>query len=272
DVANGGGGASASPPAAPDDGRDAAGAGDAEARSFNPTADVRVSIPSGLWLRGQGLEVELTGDLELRTVDGRHDIGGELEAERGFYRFLGRTFQVERGAVSFDAGEELDPALDISLTTLLHGALYRVAFGGTLRKPILLLTSEPELPEGDIMAMLLFGRPLEDLSSGQEGLVQERATDLVAAFGTSQLEARLSQQLKVDMVSLRRGGATGGGDALVIGKHLHQKVLLKYEQVLDEWSSFIVNLEYFLSRHLKLETMISRHDQSAAAVNWSVEY
>lgn len=240
--------------------------------NIRPEADIRISIPSGLWLKGQGLEIELTGDLQVRTVDGRQDIGGELTARRGFYRFLGRTFQVERGLVSFDAGEELDPALDISVTTLLAGGLYRVAFGGTLGKPTLKLSSEPELPEGDIMAMLLFGRPLEELSSDQEGLVQDRARDLVEAYGTAQLEARLSQQLKVDMVNLRRGGGTGNADALIIGKHLNRKVLLKYEQVLDEWSAFFVNMEYYMSRHLKLETMISSHDQSAAAVSWSIEY
>jgi len=239
---------------------------------ITPTADVRLTIPSGLWLRGQGLEVELSGELDVRTDDGRHDVVGELAAMRGFYRFLGRTFQVERGAVDFDGDDVLDPALDIALTTRLDGALYRIAFGGTLQRPTLRLTSEPELPEGDIMSMLLFGRPLDELSGDQEGVVRDRATDLVSAFGTAQLEARLAQQLKVDMVTLRRGGAQDGGDALIIGKYIHQKVLLKYEQVLDEWSTFFVNLEYFLSRRLKLETMISRQSQSAAAINWSVEY
>jgi len=243
----------------------------ADAR-FSPKAEVRISIPSGLRLQGQGLEAELAGNLEIRTKDGRHDIGGELVAERGFYRFLGRIFQVERGTVSFDEGEALDPALDIALTTLLEGTSYRIGFAGTLNHPTLQLTSEPEMAEGDIMAMLLFGRPLEELSSDQEGLVQDRATDLVTAYGTAVLEARLSRQLNVDMVNLKRGNGPEGSDALVIGKHLHQKVLLKYEQELDGWSSFMVNLEYYLSRHLKLETMISRHDQSAAAVNWSVEY
>lgn len=244
-------------------------AGDSTA-AFTPMAVIGISIPTGLRLMGQGLEVVLVGDLELRTSHGVHDVGGALAASRGFFRFLGRTFQVERGDVSFDDGEGTDPALDIALTTLLEGTLYRVAFGGTLLRPTLALSSEPEMPEGDIMAMLLFGRPLNELSSDQEGLVQERATDLVTAYGTAQLEARLSQQLKVDMINLKRG--SGGDDALVIGKHLHQKVLLKYEQELDAWSSFLVNLEYFFSRHVKLETMISRHDQSAAAVNWSMEY
>jgi TamB, inner membrane protein subunit of TAM complex len=252
--------------------RDPVSAAEAAVARVNPQAEVRIAIPSGLWLKGQGLEIELAGDLQLRTVDGRQDIGGELTAKRGYYRFLGRTFQVERGLVSFDQGEELDPALDIAVTTQLNGGLYRVGFSGTLRRPTLKLTSEPELQEGDIMAMLLFGRPLEDLSSDQEGLVQDRARDLVEAYGTAQLEAKLSQQLKVDMVNLRRGGGDDSPDALIIGKHLNRKVLLKYEQVLDEWSAFFVNLEYYLSRHVKLETMISSHDQSAAAVSWSIEY
>lgn len=258
----------------------AAGPGDTAAAEtpraipkIRPIAKVRVTLPAGLWLRGQGLEVELAGDLELRTTaDGRPDAVGELLARRGYYRFLGRTFDVERGTVTFEGEDILDPALDISLSTRLDGAIYRVALSGTLKRPVLLLTSDPELPEGDIMAILLFGRPLDELSGDQEGVVRDRATDLVTAFGTAQLEARLARQLNVDMVTLRRGGGPEGADALVIGKYLHQRVLLKYEQALDEWSTFVVNLEYFLSRRFKLETMISRQSQSAATVNWSVEY
>ena len=235
-----------------------------------PRADIRLTIPSGLWLRGQGVEVELVGDLDLRTLDGRPVVEGELAAARGLCRFLGRSFRIERGNVRFDGKAEIDPALDIALTTIIDGALYRIVFGGTVKRPTLSLSSEPELPEGDIMAMLLFGRPLDDLSGDQEGLVRQRATDLVTAFGTAQLEARLSQQLKVDLVTLNRNAE--GGDALVIGKYIHQNVLLKYEQVLDEWSSSFVNLEYYLSRHIKVETMISRHAQSAASLNWTFEY
>ena len=238
-----------------------------------PTANVRVSIPAGLWLRGQGLEIELAGDLEVRSAgEALPDVIGDLEARSGYYRFLGRTFTVERGGVDFDGEDVLDPALDFALTTRLDGADYDIAFGGTLQRPTLTLSSEPELPEGDIMAVLLFGRPLDELSGDQENVVRDRATDLVTAFGTAQLEARLARQLKVDMVTLRRGGGAEGADALVIGKYLHQKVLLKYEQVLDEWAAFVVNLEYFLSRRFKLETMISRQAQSAATLDWSLDY
>jgi autotransporter translocation and assembly factor TamB len=91
-------------------------------------------------------------------------------------------------------------------------------------------------------------------------------------FGTARLEAKLSQQLGVDMFSIRKGQGQAAGSSLVIGKYLSRRALLKYEQALAELSAFFINLEYFLSRSIKLETMISRQYQSGIELNWSREY
>lgn len=234
-------------------------------------AELTLNIPSGLWLRGQGLDVELNGDLDLTYRKGVPAITGNLRAQRGFYLLLGRTFSVERGEVNFYGTDELNPTLDLALKTTLEQTLFRVQFTGTLFEPRLALTSEPEMAEGDIMAFLLFGRPLSDLSGDQVGLIQQRATDLMAAFGTVELETRLSQQLGVDMVQIGRGRGQAEGTSLVIGKYLSRRVLLKYEQALEDWSLFFINLEYFLSRSFKVETMLSQQSQSGLEVNWGRE-
>jgi hypothetical protein len=234
--------------------------------------DIQLVIPSGLWLRGQGLEVELSGDLQVVQKGSKPAVTGELQALRGFFRLLGRTFFVERGLVSFYGEEELNPELDLRLACQLEATKFWVDFTGTLLEPKLALTSDPEMPEGDIMSFLLFGRPLNELNGDQVNLVQRRATDVVTLFGTAQLEARLSQQLGVDMVTIRESQGQDKSSSLVIGKYISRKALLTYEQTLGELSAFFINLEYYISRHFKLETLISRQDQSGIEFNWSYDY
>jgi autotransporter translocation and assembly factor TamB len=234
--------------------------------------DVGVAIPAGLWIRGRGLEVEMAGDLRLIQKGGAPTVAGELRAVRGRLVFLGRQFAVERGDAVFYGGDEIDPSLDLVLATTVEDRIIRVLFQGTATKPELSLTSEPELTEGDIMSLLVFGRTTDELDNDQVDLLGSRAKDIAAAFGTSKLETKLAQQLGVDMVRIGKESGNGGGSSLIIGKYISPRVLLKYEQVLEERTRFFVNLEYFLTRHFKVETLIGHQSQSAVELNWTKDY
>jgi translocation and assembly module TamB len=234
--------------------------------------DMTLLIPSGLWIRGQGLDVELAGELQVVQQGAYPTVTGNLNAVRGRLDLLGRVFRVDRGQVVFYGDDEVNPALDLQLSAQVEGSLIRVSVGGTVQKPELALTSEPEMTEGDIMSILLFGRPLDELNTDQANLVQRRAGDIAAAFGMSKLEMKIARQLGVDMVSIQPGSGEDPRRALILGKYISRRVLLKYEQALEEWGSFFVNLEYFMTRRVKVETLIGRQSESAIEVNWSTEY
>lgn len=234
--------------------------------------DVAVVIPAGLWIRGRGLEVEMAGDLRLVQKGDLPAITGDLKAVRGRLIFLGRTFAIERGAAAFYGGDEINPSLDLVLATNVGEIVIKVLFGGTAKKPELKLISDPELPVGDIMSLLVFGRMTDELDNDQVDLLGRRATNIAAAFGTGKLEAKLAQQLGVDMIRIGGESSEGGGSSLVIGKYISPKVLLKYEQVLEDRTRFFVNLEYFLTRHFKVETLIGHQSQSAVEFNWTSDY
>lgn len=232
--------------------------------------DVAVVIPSGLWIRGRGLDVELAGELNVeqkgKTLP---TVTGELSAVRGQLTFLGRVFRIEKGQVVFYGGDEIDPSIDLLLSARVGDVVIRVLLGGTAQQPTLALSSDPEMTEGDIMAHLLFGRPLEELSSNQSEFLQSRAVDVAASYPLAKLEERLSRSLGVDMLSIRRAEGTDSQSSLVVGKYLTPRALLKYEQALESATSFFINLEYALSRHFKLETLIGTQGKSGIEIGWS---
>ncbi len=234
--------------------------------------NINVNIPSGLWIRGQGLNVELAGELDVVQKGEMPTVTGTLSAARGHLAFLGRTFDVDRGQAVFYGDDEVNPSLDLVLSSNVEGTLVRILVQGTVQKPEILLTSEPEMTEGDIMSTLLFGRPLDELNSDQAALVQRRASDIAAAFGAAQMEARIARQLGVDMVSIQWGSGPERRRSVTFGKYISRRVLLRYEQALEEWGSFFVNLEYFLTQSFRLETLMGRQSQSAIGVNWTKDY
>ena len=233
--------------------------------------DVTLDIPGGLWLKGPGLEVELTGALQVDQSGGLPRLTGSLEARRGTLELLGRRFRMERGRVHFYGGDDLDPALDLDLTTQLEGVLVHVAMGGTARAPKLELSSEPPMSEGDIMAFLVFGRRLDELDDDQVTLLQERGAEAATSLGVTTLEDRLSRQIGLDMLTFRRGGEEGGR-AVTVGKYLSPRVLLTYQQSLEEAGAFVLNFEYFLPKRLRLETTLGQRSPSGVAFNWARDF
>jgi len=232
--------------------------------------ELGLSIPSGFWIRGRGLDVELAGDLEVRRSEGAPAVFGDLAATRGQLTLLDRTFIVERGRAIFFGGAVVDPEIDLLLAAQQEDLLVRVNMTGTAMQPELRLTSEPELTEGDIMARLVFGRPLDQLDEKETGMLQSRAVSVARTFTTSRIEAMLSRQLGVDMLRFQAGET--GGRALMVGKYLNRRTLLRYEQSLQSEQVFSLGLEYWLARRFKIETSFSRAGQSGLDLKWSRNY
>ncbi|MBP7669472.1 MAG: translocation/assembly module TamB [Candidatus Eisenbacteria bacterium] len=234
--------------------------------------DVTIEIPSRLWVRGSGLEIETAGTLRVTQHGAQPTIVGELRAVQGTFGFMGRTFQVERGSVVFYGEDEANPSLDVELAAQVGEVRVTVNMQGTLLEPQLTLTSDPPMEEGDILSYVVFGSALNQLSTGQLGLLQDRATDVAASFAAGQLQTALSRQLGVDLLTIRRAEGEARPGSVVIGKYLSPRILLTYEQSFQGSLGFFVNLEYLFTRHLRLETLLGYESRSAVEVSWSRDY
>jgi translocation and assembly module TamB len=216
------------------------------------------------------MDIELAGDLRVVQKGSNPTVTGTLKAQQGRLSFLGRTFSVDRGEVTFFGDDELNPSLDIRLTTKVGGTEVIVTFTGTAEEPKLELTSTPELSEADIMSVLLFGDSSDKLTGDQLELVGQRAAAIAATYGAAEVEGMLAGPLGVDMLTLNPSGPEGS-TTVMVGKYLSRRALLKYEQALDSEAGFFVTLEYTLMRNLTLETMAGTQ-QSGAEINWSKDY
>src|SRR4029453_5447243 len=153
--------------------------------------------PSNLTLRGDNLlftpgsgtglgslDVTLDGDLTIRkNANEKATVTGALTAVRGFYGFQGRRFAVERGgSIKFVGGSIADSVISVAATRAVAGVDVRVSVQGTINKPVLQLTSSPGLEESDILSLLVFNVPANELGANEREQLALRAASLAVGY------------------------------------------------------------------------------------------
>jgi len=238
-----------------------------------PNLVFAIKCPGSLWLRGQGLDIELAGDLALHLRQGKPAVEGELEALQGTMKQLGHVFRLERGRITFFADEkELNPDLDLILAVKVSSYTIKITVSGTANDPLLEFSSEPSLSDGDIISTLLFGKPASELDEGQSGLMADRAGQLALAYGSQALQESVAKELGVDVVSIAPREGNEDTSSLTVGKYINPKVMVRYEQLLEGNATFLVHLDYNLTRDYKLHTQVSQGEASGVEIKWEKDW
>ena len=113
-------------------------------------------------------------------------MSGTLQTIRGSYAYQGRRFSIERdGTIRFLGGTSLDPLIGITATRTVSGVLIRAAIRGQASAPELELTSTPTLDESDILSLLLFNQPVNELATAQRNELALQAATLASGFVVS---------------------------------------------------------------------------------------
>jgi autotransporter translocation and assembly factor TamB len=251
-----------------------------------PDLDIEVVITDDLRIIGYGMDIKLGGSMVIgRGYDEDHipgpSIKGEIKVREGTLKVMNRVFDVERGKIKFTESVPANPNLDLMLETQVNAYLVRILVSGKAVDPVIELTSEPDLSEEDIMAVLLFGQPMNDLDNDQRGRMQEEndpgkelqknLAGLAMAFGTKGLQDSMSDSFGVDMVQM--GSDSSGDSTLMVGKFITPDIVLKYSQSLEKSGTYFMNLEYSLNRYFKVITTYGQGEEaSGGELRWSKRY
>jgi autotransporter translocation and assembly factor TamB len=262
-------GVSAAPPAAE------AAAPEAPAASsgaFAPVSlDVRLVIPDNLVLRGRKLRpggpngaavgdmnITVGGDLRVRKdVDGPVFLLGNVETIRGTYDFQGRRFDLVRGGtLRFQGESELNPVIDVSATRLIpnSGVTATVHVKGTAKNPHLELTSTPPLEESDILALIIFNRPVNELGTGERASLATTAGGIATGFIAAPLGESIGRALDLDLFEITTTNDEGElGAGLTVGQQIGDRAFLKLRQQFGDRSVTEFLLDYQIERFLRLQ-------------------
>ena len=236
----------------------------------NMAMDVRLRIPDNLILRGRGLrpggptraaigDINITvgGDLNIRKQPGgRPTIAGTVTTVRGTYQFQGRQFELARGGtVRFTGDTELNPLVDVTATRQIPdtGVEARVRITGSLRTPELQLSSTPPLDESDVLALIVFNRPINELGTGERASLAATAGGIATGFIATPLGESIGRALDLDLfqiTTLAEGESLGA--EVTVGEQIGDRTFFKLRQQFGEraYSEFL--LEYQIADFLRL--------------------
>jgi hypothetical protein len=204
------------------------------------------------------LNITLGGDLTAtKDPGGAIRLVGAVNTVRGNYDFQGRRFEILRdGTIRFEGLDQINPSLDIRTRRLIQGVEARVNVRGTLQQPEIDLSSTPPLEQADILALIVFNQPLNQLGEGQQVSLAQRAQSLATGAVAGQLAQSIGNALNLDTFEINVAPESGGGPELTMGQQLGQNLYVKVQQGIGEQSSTNFILEYEIARWLRLQTNV----------------
>lgn len=124
--------------------------------------DIRVNAPNRIFVRGRGLDSEFGGSLRITGTTNDVVPIGAFNLIRGRLDILGQRLAIEEATITIQ-GSFL-PVVRIRAATETDEYTIAVIVAGPVSDPEITFTSEPELPQEEVLARLIFGRGLDTLS------------------------------------------------------------------------------------------------------------
>ena len=137
--------------------------------------DIRVDAPNRIFIRGRGLDAELGGSLTLSGTTADIVPVGQFELQRGRISILQQRFDLTEGSASLQ-GDFIPYIRLVATTEAATGTRINIIVEGPADDPEVTFQSIPDLPQDEVLAQLIFGRDISEISPLQ-------ALQLAAAVG-----------------------------------------------------------------------------------------
>jgi autotransporter translocation and assembly factor TamB len=232
-----------------------------------PSYDFVVEVPGNLVIRGSDirpadatiglgdLNITVGGSFVIRKQSGADAVvAGTVTTVRGTYEFQGRRFEVLRdGTIAFRGDTPIDPALDIQAERVITGIVARIDIHGTMRRPTLALSSRPPLDEADILSLVIFNEPVNQLGEGERISLGDHAASLAGGLVAAPLSQTLERALDVDLFEIETTSDVGGGPAFTVGEQVGERLFVRLRRAFGAQEATEFELEYQLSEFLRLQ-------------------
>lgn len=181
--------------------------------------DITLRAPSQIFVRGRGLDAELGGELRLTGTSADVQPVGEFDLIRGRLDILGKRLTLTEGRVSLRGA--FDPYLRFAAVSQSDDITVTINVIGPASAPEVTFTSSPALPEDEVLARLLFGRSISDISALQ-ALRLAAAVRTLAGKGGDGIVGNLRKNFGLDDLDLTTN--EDGEASLSVGKYISENI------------------------------------------------
>jgi translocation and assembly module TamB len=226
--------------------------------------DVAVEAPQEILVQGRGLDAEMGGNLQIGGTTDSPFVTGGFDLQRGNFSLATGRLNFSQGRVSFNGAglqNKIDPTLDFTAQATIGDTTAIMHITGLADAPQFDFTSTPVKPPDEIMALLLFGAPTQQLSPLQIAQVGAALASVSGVGGNGSLNplVKIQKSLGLDRLSIGAGTTntqTGAdtGASIQAGRYISKRVYIEAKQSTAGTSQLEADVD--LTKHLKLQTKL----------------
>ncbi|MFD1379675.1 translocation/assembly module TamB domain-containing protein [Fodinicurvata halophila] len=232
--------------------------------------NIEINLPRRVFVRGRGLDSEWAGQFSVKGTASSPQVTGSLEPQRGSFSIAGKSFQLQEGSVSLPPGNDLNPVLDLSAAAQAGDIQAIIRVTGSASEPRIDLTSNPTLPEDEVLSRVLFDKNSSRLSPGEALMLANTAATLTSGGpGITDIARNL---LGADVVSFTPSEEEDEGlGSVTIGRYLAEGVYVGVEQGTQAGSTEL-DVELDVTDNIKVNSQTGTDGGSQVGIRWQWDY
>jgi len=227
--------------------------------------DLTVDAPARIFIRGRGLDAEVGGSVRLTgPVTSVEPVGG-FRLIRGRLAILGQRIVLSEGTVTLTG--DLDPDLNFTATSEANDINIILTVRGRVSDPKVGFSSDPTLPEDEVLSQLIFNRSIDELSPLQLAQLAVAASELAGGSNTSLLGSlRNATGLdELDVVTDKEGNL-----GVRAGRYIQENIYLGVETGASGNAKATINLD--LTEHLRLKGSAGTDGDTGGGIFYEKDY
>lgn len=227
--------------------------------------DLSINAPNRIFVRGRGLDAELGGRLRLAGTTDAVAPDGFFELIRGRIDILGQRLSITEGRVTMQGS--LDPYLLFVGSTEAGDVTAQVIVEGLASAPEVRFTSDPDLPQEEVVSRLIFGRGLENISPFQAA---QMASAIATLSGRNTADVVGKLRNAVGLSDLDVTQTEDGGTEVSAGTYISDKIYTEVSA--DSEGKQRINLNFDLNDSVTIKGGASNDGSSGIGVFFEKDY
>jgi translocation and assembly module TamB len=231
--------------------------------------DVRLKASRGVYLKGHGLDTELSLDAHVGGTTAHPDLSGTARVVRGDYEFAGKRFTFDTTSVVYLSTRAEAVRLDLTATRDDPTLTAAVRIRGTAARPQISLSSTPSLPNDEVLSQVLFGRTASQLSPLEAAQLASAISSLAGGGGFDVI-GNLRTFAGLDRLALAGGDAASGAVSISGGKYLTDNVYLELTGGGRDGGA--AQVEWRVKKNLSILSRVGGQGAGRLAIRWRRDY
>ena len=232
--------------------------------------DVAVDLPGEVFVRGQGLESEWQGNIQVKGQADNPLVTGKIEERRGLLDILGRRFSIDKGVITFDGSRPPVPVINVEASTKTADLTAKIQLTGPATSPRIVLSSDPPVPQSEVVSQILFDRSQAQITPVQGIKLAAAVRSLQTGGGGFDAITSLRNATGLDTIDLQ-GGATPQASTATVGKYVTDNVFVSVQKGVAQGTGK-AQVQVDITPNLSVGTHVDENSQTGVNLQWKYDY